>query len=199
MKFTVGPIPEDPDFRPQAEQWTMVREPTPGKMLLTSVSLAVFLGLATVVLWILLTPVDVDEIQVLWSIAVLPLCVPFHEIAHALGFPLTGWFARTCFGIWPSKCAFYAHYQGSLSRGRVLAVLFLPIALITILPLGLCSISQSVPPVVMYASIGNVYLSSVDIVTAGLVRRQLPSNAVFRQQGLTAWWMTASASHVGHA
>jgi hypothetical protein len=128
MRFTVGPIPEDAHFQPDVEEWTMVREPSPGKMLLTAVSLAVLLGWGAVTLWIQLTPVDLDEIQVLWSIAALPFCVPFHEIAHALGFPVTGWLARTCFGIWPSKLAFYTHYQGPLSRGRVLVVLVLPLA-----------------------------------------------------------------------
>ena len=47
-----------------------------------------------------------------------------------VGFPVTGWLARTCFGVWPSKLAFYAHYQGSLSRSRVLVVLILPLALV---------------------------------------------------------------------
>ena len=147
MKFTVGPIPEDAHFQPDGDVWTIVREPSLEKMMLLSLPLAVLLGLGAILLWILITPVDVDDIQVLWSIAAMPFCIPVHEFAHASGFPTRGWIAKTCFGVWPSRLAFYAHYQGPLSRDRVLVVLVLPLILISISPLVLCSVLRTVPPV----------------------------------------------------
>jgi len=189
MKFTVGPIPEDAHFQPDGDVWTIVREPSLEKMMLLSVPVAVLLGLGTVLLWILMTPVGIHDIQVLWSIAATPLLIPVHEIAHASGFPTRGWIAKTCFGVWPSRLAFYAHYQGPLSRNRVLVVLVLPLALISISPLVLCSVLRTVSPVAMYVSIGNAFLSSVDLASFMLVLRQLPRSAVVRQQGLTMWWM----------
>ena len=189
MRFTVGPIPEDAHFQPDGEVWTIVREPSLEKMMLLSVPLAVLLGLGTAFLWVLLTPVELDDVQLLWSIAAMPFCIPVHEFAHAFGFPTRGWIAKTCFGVWPSRLAFYAHYQGPLSRDRVLVVLVLPFALISISPLVLCSVLRTVPPVAMYVSIGNAFLCSVDLASFMLVLWQLPRGAVVRQQRLTMWWM----------
>ena len=189
MKFTVGPIPEDAHFQPDGGMWTIVHEPSLEKMMLLSVPLTVLLGLVAILFWILITPVDLDDIQVLWVIGATPFCIPVHEIAHAFGFPARGWIANTGFGVWPSRLAFYAHYQGPLSRDRVLAVLVLPFALISISPLVLCSILRTVSPVAMYVSIGNAFLSGVDLASFMLVLRRLPRRAVVRQQGLTMWWM----------
>ena len=189
MRFTVGPPPEDVHFQPDGEVWTIVREPSLEKMMLLSLPLAVLLGLGTILLWIQITPVGLHDVQVLWSIAAMPFCIPFHEISHALGFPASGWFAKTCFGVWPSRLAFYAHYLGPLSRDRVLVVLVLPFALISISPLVLCSVLRTVPPVVMYVSLGNSFLCCVDLAFFWLVLRQIPRGAVVKQQGLTAWWM----------
>ena len=190
MKFTVGPSPEDAHFQPEGDVWTIVREPSHEKMMMWSLPLAVLLGLGAILLWILITPVGLHDIPVLWSIAAMPFCIPIHEIAHASGFPARDWIAKTCFGVWPSRLAFYAHYQGPLSRDRVLVVLVLPFALISISPLVLCSVLRTVPPVAMYVSLGNAFLCSVDLASFMLVLRQVPRSAVVRQQGLKMWWMS---------
>ncbi len=189
MKFTVGPIPEDVHFQPDRDVWTIVREPSIERLMLLSIPIAVLLGLGVILLWIQLTPVGVYDIHVPWSIAAMPFCIPFHEMAHASGFPVTSWLSKTCFGVWPSRLAFYTHYQGSLSRDRVLVVLALPFALISISPLVLCSVFRTVPPVVMYVSIGNAFLCSMDLASFMLVLLQLPRSAVVRQQGMKMWWM----------
>ena len=193
MKFTVGPIPEDAHFQPDGDVWTIVREPSLEKMMLLSLPLAVLLGLGAILLWILITSVDLHDIEVLWSIAAMPFCIPVHQIAHASGFPARGWIAQTSFGVWPSRLAFYAHYQGPLSRDRVLVILVLPFALISISPLVLCSVLRTVPPVAMYVSIGNAFLCSVDLASFMLVLWQLPRTAVIRQQGMKMWWMNSQS------
>jgi hypothetical protein len=189
MRFIVGPIPEDADFQPDGKVWTILPEPSFEKMMMMSVPLAVLLGLGTILFWILLTPIDADDVQVLWSIAAIPICIPAHEIVHAFGFPARGWIAKTCFGVWPSRLGFYAHYQGPLSRDRVLVVLALPFALISISPLVVCSLLRTVPLVAMYVSTGNALLSAVDFGMFLLVLWRLPKSAVVRQHGLTTWWM----------
>lgn len=199
MKFTVGPIPEDARFQPDGDVWTIVREPSLEKMMLLSLPLAVLLGLGTLLLWILMTPVGIHDVQVVWSIAAMPFCIPVHEIAHASGFPARGWLAKTCFGVWPSRLAFYAHYQGPLSRDRVLVVLVLPFALISISPLVLCSVLRTVPPVAMYVSISNAFLCSVDLASFMLLLWQLPRGAVVRQQRLTMWWMNPQLHRDGRS
>ncbi len=100
MKFTVGPIPEDAHFQPDGDVWTIVREPSLEKIMLLSAPLVVLLGLGTAFLWVLLTPVKLDDVQMLWSFAAFPVCIPLHEFAHACGFPTRGWIAKTCFGVW---------------------------------------------------------------------------------------------------
>ena len=189
MKFIVGPPPENQDFEPNNQGWTRLREPKLEAMMLRALPLTVVLGLGVLLLWVGFTPCRINEISLLWSVVAIPFCVPLHEISHALAFPAAGWMVRTTFGVWPSRLAFYADYRGSLSRNRTVTILVFPFLLLSIVPLLTCGVLGIAPSVVVYASICNAFLSSIDFVSILLVLSQVPGKAVIRQQDGKAWWI----------
>ena len=189
MEFIVGPIPENQDSKPDNQGWTLLREPKPKAMMLRGLVMAVVLGLGALLLWIAFAPLKINEFNLLWSLVAIPFCVPLHEVSHALAFPAAGWNDRTVFGFWPSRLAFYAYYRGCLSRNRTVTILVFPFLLLSIVPLLTCGVLGIAPSVVVYASICNAFLSSIDLVSILLVLSQVPGKAVIRQQDGKAWWI----------
>lgn len=118
------------------------------------------LGIITVaavaVLWLYLTPVTngtfVSPMQLLVVVAVT---VPLHELIHAFVHPHFGRSPGSVLGLWPSRLLFYAHYNGEISRSRLIAILGAPLVAISGLPLLVCAVIGQAPVVLASVSVFN--------------------------------------------
>lgn len=126
MQFRIGPVPKS-ESPHDMSGWTPLREV--GPILMQAIAAPVGIAVAAIVLalWIYATPVakhSTSNIPLLtgWLIVLIPV----HELLHAVIHPGFGLFRRSILGFWPSKLLFYAHYDGILSRNRVLAILIMP-------------------------------------------------------------------------
>jgi hypothetical protein len=74
----------------------------------------------------------------------------------------------------------YASYDGVVSRGRYLAVLVAPLAVVSLLPLLLASLSATTPGLLLVISLLNALVSSGDVLTFVLVACQVPRGCEIR-------------------
>ena len=151
------------------------------------------IGLATGLLfgylWLLTTPLDDPGVFFdLWNFLLLIPIIVVHEFIHALGYPMAGRSDKTVVGCWPSKGVFYAHYLGELSRNRLITVFLLPIATMSLLPLLTAMIARVDIEWLAFVSTWNAALACGDLLGAGLVITQVPSNAIVRNQGWFTYW-----------
>ncbi|HEY4261252.1 MAG TPA: DUF3267 domain-containing protein [Schlesneria sp.] len=114
--------------------------------------------------------------------------VVVHELIHAAVHPMSGWSSHSIVGFWPTGGMFYAHYDGELTRNRFVAVLLMPLVVISIVPLLVAAIAQVPSGWVAFISVFNAFLACVDILDAGLVVFQIPATAIVRQQGWRTYW-----------
>ena len=143
MRLHVGSIPESPDFAP-GETWTPVREPSP--WLMQFIALPIGIAAASVVasLWFVITPLR--EIKLPGGLsALLPFAgiVVVHELIHAAVHPMAGCSSDSIIGFWPSKLLFYAHYDDELTRNRFIAILLMPLVVISLAPLVVAAIARN--------------------------------------------------------
>jgi hypothetical protein len=202
MRLHFGAVPESPDFHPQEEGWTPLREPSATVFVWIASGVGVVVGLLIAVLWAgtvpggeILSisfqgrfpalPIVIAIAKVLGAIALL---IVVHELLHAAIFP--GWWLsrQTIIGIWLSKGLFYAHYDGPMSRNRCLLVLVTPFLVLTV---GLWLVElvfQTGWGLFPGWSVLNAMLAGGDILATGMIAWQIPATAEVRNQGWRTWW-----------
>lgn len=111
-----------------------------------------------------------------------------HELIHAVVHPMAGRSSHTVLGFWPSRILFYAHYDGELSRNRFVAILLMPLFVISIVPLVVAALVGASSGWVAFASSFNALMACVDILGAGLLLFQIPATAIVRNQGWKTYW-----------
>ena len=143
-----------------------------------------------VVLWLAITPLCLAE----FATTPMPFLVSFvgivvlHELIHAALHPLAGRSSRSILGFWPSCVIFYAHYDGELSRNRILTILLMPLFVISIVPLLVAAVLQSAAGWVASISSFNALLACGDVLGLALLLFQIPANATVRNQGWRTYW-----------
>jgi hypothetical protein len=90
-------------------------------------------------------------------------------------------------GFGPSV-GFYAHYDGELSRDRLVAILLMPLLIISIVPLLVSAVTQVSSGWVAFVSAFNAFCACADMLEAGLVLFQIPANRIVRYQSLRIYW-----------
>lgn len=186
MKCVLGPMPE---VGPEPSgDWHALREPAPA--ILQGLALPVGFGLVCIMgsLWFdLLSPGGwcFDLFSVLTVYAAL---VPLHELVHALAHPDRGLSRRTVFGFWPGQLLAYVHYDGVLTRRRLLVLLLLPLLVITIAPLLAGIVFGCVDGWIVLLSVLNAFGSCMDVLSAVLVLFQVPPGAEVRNWGWRTYW-----------
>jgi hypothetical protein len=204
MRLHFGPVPESPEFQPEATGWRPLREPSPAVFVWIGTAVGLVAGAAMIVLWVL-TASDARVISVtlkaegsglalvllLAAAALLSvlLLIVVHELLHAAVFP-GGWLSpRTILGVWPAMAIFYAHYDGPQSRNRFLLVGLMPVLVLT---LGLWLVDLIFPTgwggVLAVYSVLNAMFAGGDLVGAAITAAQVPANAEIRNQGWKTWW-----------
>ncbi len=201
MRFHVGPVPDEPDFKPEEEPWSPIREPGPALFQLLALPIALVVAFVLAKIWWSLPisnirVVIVSAREALAALAVALAVVGLHELLHALMMP-GGWRSdRIILGIWPQRLMFYAHYTGAMSRGRFLAVMVTPFLVLSLGPILLImgmvaansSISSWVLAVAFAVSLFNGAASCGDLLGALLVIVQVPRGALVRNQGWRTYW-----------
>ena len=189
MKLILGPMPKDPSFKPEDEGWTLIREPKPSVFLVIALLLGIPFSLALIILWLILTPIEHKQLNLLYTFIAFPCVIFFHELAHAVALAKMRSEHQTYFGFWPRRLAFYVHYTGPMSRIRYLTISILPYFLLSIVPLLICALLARPNFILMYASIANSYASCGDFAVFLIILRRVPTKAVIRQQSDKTWWI----------
>jgi hypothetical protein len=192
MQWHVGPVPED-DFAPGPE-WRQLDEPSPEELLKLAANYGAVAGCLLILGWIFLTPLLADGFR--WpSVADFMLAAPafaalvlVHELLHASLHPGWGWTRNTVIGWWPERGMFYAHYQGELSRNRLVMLALLPFLVISVFPLSLAIAFKLALPWTAGISTLNSLLACGDLYVAALLLRQLPARAIIRNRGWVSYW-----------
>jgi hypothetical protein len=135
MRFHLGAIPDSPDFVPDA-RWRPLRQmPSPMMENLLALPLGVVAAAAVAAFWFLVTPLrDITPAMLLPAFPLLFAgLVVVDELIHALVHPMAGLSPRSILGFW-ALLGFYAHYDGEMSRNRLVACLLMPLLVISIVP-----------------------------------------------------------------
>src|ERR1017187_2655858 len=141
-------------------------------------------------LWLTITPLRLATFTltpVSFLISALGIAV-VHELAHAVVHPAAGCSPQSIIGFWPKCGAFYAHYDGELSRNRFLAIALMPWFAISILPLLVSAALKATSAWLAFVSSFNALIACGDVFAAGVVLFQIPANAALRNQGWRTYW-----------
>ncbi|MDX1946607.1 MAG: DUF3267 domain-containing protein [Pirellulaceae bacterium] len=206
MRFHYGPLPENPEFRPEAGGWHKLREPSVTVFTWIAGFVGFALFLATIWAWVGLAGVELNFSvsvrpgeEASWAFASLvlqflggvALLILVHELLHAAIYPNFGFDRRTFLGAWPSKGLFYAYFDGELSRNRFVVTLLTPFLVLTIGLLVFEVLVRTDSAWLPGWSILNAAFAGGDITATLLVVVQVPSRAIVRNQGWQTWWRTA--------
>ena len=197
MRFRLGPVPDDLEFRPADGGWIRLKEPRFGWLLLMVIPLSALLvaGLSSawaVVLRMQGAPSAAEG-------AVTPVVAAFlalgcgaiivaHESVHLLGLPQLGLTDDTVLGFWPQTLTPYVSYEGEISRARQLLVGLAPFLVLSIAPLLAGLVVGPTPFWIVVVSLLNGLGASADLVGVVLVAWQVPARGRVRNKGLATWW-----------
>lgn len=206
MRLHFGAVPDDPEFHPEAEGWSPIREPGPWMIQLIAMPIAFVLAFFSFGLLYLVFP---RELLFSQPISASMLCapawiwmffllIPIHEFLHAVCQPGWGFSTNSVIGFWPSKVLFYAHYQGAMSRNRFLLALAMPYIVLGLAPVPIIAVSQifgltalTVVALAYLALIGSV-LACGDAVGFWVLIFKIPSSALVRNKGWKTYWKLES-------
>ena len=189
MKFHVGPIPQSPDF--DTDGWNLLREPKQSTLVLLAILVVVISSGIVGSFWSYRLGIPRQEILYPYSPLVLAgfslVVIGVHELLHVVVFPD---FKRSVVGLWPGGFAFFAHYDGALTRSRLLLCGSMPLIILTLLPIGIALIAGHQSKLGAAVSTWNAMFACVDIIMIQLVARNVPAGAVVRNQGWKTYWTT---------
>lgn len=159
-------------------------------MQLLATPIGLILAAAMAYLWFTMTPMPVFSSAPSIPILLITIAgiILLHEGIHAAVHPLAGRSQHTIVGFWPSRCLFYAAYIGELSRNHFVAILIMPLLIMTFLPLLIAIVTRSSSGWVAFVSIFNALLACGDVFATGMVLSQIPSSAMVRNQGWWTYW-----------
>jgi Putative zincin peptidase len=200
MRFKLGAPPESPDFQPEAEGWTLLRQPNPFVLQVVAVPVAALVAGVLGAAWYFLTPLAATPVtfaprQILVPALVglvgLLLVVAVHELLHGAGHPGWGFSPATVLGFWPTRLLFYAAYRDVISRNRYLWVGALPFVVLSVAPLLAAALLPVNPIPLFLVSMVNGLCACGDCIIFALIFRQVPRDALIREQGWAVWWKKA--------
>ncbi|MER3457936.1 MAG: hypothetical protein C4309_04240 [Chloroflexota bacterium] len=195
MRFHWGAIPADPNFRPEAEGWHKLREPSPAVLILYGLLIGAVVLLVLIILWLWAGVDVIFPIRWTWAnILSVPFVILAHELLHAVGYPDLGLSDKTIIGFWPGKFVAYAYHDAPLSRIRLLIVGIIPFLTLSLLPLGMFVLlgapflGEERTTHLFTLSLMNGLFSAGDILGEILVILQIPPLAMVRFHGWTTYW-----------
>ena len=188
MRFHFGEIPSSPDFVPDASWRSLRQAPSPRLENLLALPIGIVAAVTVAALWFLLTPLR--DIKPAMSLPAFLLLfagfVVVHEGIHALVHPMAGLSQHSILGIGPSSV--YANYDAELSRNRLVAILLMPLLIITIVPLLVSAVTQVSSGWVAFVSAFNALCACADMLLAGQLLFQVPATAIVRFKSWKIYW-----------
>jgi hypothetical protein len=191
MKFNLGRIPENPDFRPKEQGWAALREPGVAGLFAVAIPVGIVLFFLTVLMLFLAIGREATEFRLLLLVVSIFAFMPVHEAAHLLALPRAGFSPKTIVGFWPAAMGFYVYYDGVLTRRRYLLVSVSPYLWLCVLPVLVCVVFDIYHPVFTYLALANAAAAGADVSGFVLVVTQVPRKALVRNHGVRTWWKRA--------
>jgi hypothetical protein len=197
VRFKYGPVPEDPDFKPEEGGWRRLREPSILVGLVLSFPIGVLAVVGLLYGWsavLTLAGVSLDAQNAVFQQVgplVLPavlVSVPVHELIHAVFHPQQGRSSATVVGARPTKGVFYAQYFHELSWARHLVILAGPFVVLSLVPLLVGAALHWAPPFIIALSTINGLGSCMDLFYIFVFGLQVPVSATSRNKGWRTWW-----------
>lgn len=191
MRFHFGDIPRSPDFVPEAS-WKPLRQPSHWMELLAAYPIGIVAAGMVVVLWLAITPFQVQDVTSTMSLrgflVLIAGMVVVHELIHLVVHPMSGRSQHSIVGAGGPTTGVYAHYAGEMTRNRFVAVLLMPLVIISFVPLLVAAVAQMSSGWIAFISAFNAFGACADILDAGLVLFQIPATATVRCRGLRIYW-----------
>jgi hypothetical protein len=188
MRFNLGRIPENPDFHPEEQGWTALREPGVAGIFAIALPVGILLFLLAVLMLYLAIGREATDFRLVPLVASILLVMPVHEAAHLLALPHAGLSPEAVVGFWPAAVGFYVYYDGALTRRHYLLVSISPYLWLSVLPVVVCFVFEVYHPVVTYVVLANAAAAGADMAGFALVAAQVPRRALVRNQGVRTWW-----------
>jgi len=188
VRFIVGEMPKNDEFN--VEDFIEIVEPSKSTFQSIGAALSLILGLLFFALWQLsgvFQGVDLSVKIIFVFVATMLLAIPIHEIFHAIVYPLDDT-ENMVFGFWPDMAAFYAAYDGELTRDRWLVVYLAPFVLMSVLPLLLHWTFGIASSWLAMLSIINAAYASGDLIATYFICSQVPRDAYIQNNGWTTYW-----------
>ena len=150
MRFHVGKVPPNDEFQPQRDGWRRMQEP--GELaffaqatltgIVSAIAFSVWIGslpsTAANSGSIVIKPGDLTLSTIMLGIgAVLGgfvVLIIVHESIHLLAHPKNGLSRNSIVGILPTRGAFYAFYDGQMTRNRFVLMAAAPFIFISVVP-----------------------------------------------------------------
>jgi hypothetical protein len=148
-------------------------------------------GMVTV-LWLAITPFQLRDVTSTMSLR--GFLVSFagmgivHELLHLAVHPMSGRTPHSIVGAGGPTTGVYAHYAGEMTRNRFLAILLMPLVIISFVPLLVAAVAQVSSGWIAFISAFNALVACLDILDAGLVLCQIRATATVRCRGLRIYW-----------
>lgn len=186
VRVNLGPPPSSCNAGPA---WTALREPGPWALQAAALPVGAAFAVAMLYGWARFAPARLPTSEgTLLPFGMMLVLIATHEWLHAIAHPSFGLAPRTVVGFWPSRLLFYAHYEGCLSRNRMIMVFLLPTLVLTLLPLLLASAWHIQSGWLVFISSLNALLAGVDVCGALLLLAQVPASARVRNHGYKTYW-----------
>lgn len=182
------------------ERWKAIEEPPYWMLLLLIIPVAIAACSLFALLWWAMTPFRDTGIYTFQSpldlytffLWLLPIFL-VRELMRLVVHPTIGYLSRPLLGQRSAQGAFYAHYDRELTRNCWLAILLMPLIVLSICPLLFASVARVSPELLVRVSIYNALLSGSDLISAGIVCVQIPAVAMVRIRDQKAYWRKHNA------
>lgn len=191
MRFHLGDIPGSSDFVPDAS-WKPLRQPSPWMALLAAYPIGFVAAGMVSILWLAITPFQLQDVTSTMSLRGFLVSfagmVVVHELIHLVVHPMSGRSPHSIVGAGGPTTGVYAHYAGEMTRNRFVAILLMPLVIISVVPLLVAAVAQVSPGWIAFISAFNAFAACADTLDAGLVLFQIPAIATVRCRGLRIYW-----------
>lgn len=204
MRFCIGKVPPNVDFRPEDDGWQRLQEPEAKAFLVQAVAVGVMAAMAVNYLVVNLPGTDPGRESIVIrtgdltaaSVAIglaaivgsFVALILVHESIHLIAHPGLGRTRHSILGVLPKVLVFYAFYDSELTRNRFVVMVAAPFICITVVPIVVFACLGQPPIWVALFMIVNALVSGGDLVAIWLVLKQVPKNAVVRHQSWDAYW-----------
>jgi len=148
-------------------------------------------GMVTV-LWLAITPFQLRDVTSTMSwrgfLVSFAGMVVVHEFIHLVVHPMSGRSPHSIVGAGGPTTGVYAHYAGEMTPNRFVAILLMPLVIISFVPLLVAAVAQVSYGWIAFISTFNALAACADTLDAGLVLFQIPPAATVRCRGLRIYW-----------